>query len=90
LPNPIFFVANCEERLAKMHPLRAIKRHADEVLKRSFDAAYVVAITQKWLRIGVVVNDFEEPERWLFGELKQKGLETPSHRFLDPDNKLQR
>ena len=39
----MFFVANTEERLAKTHPLRAIKRRADEVLKqmgRSFDAAY--------------------------------------------------
>jgi transposase len=41
--NPMFFVANTEERLAKTHPLRAVKRRADEVLKqmsRSFDAAY--------------------------------------------------
>jgi transposase len=39
----MFFVANIEERLAKTHPLRAIKQRADEVLKamgRSFDAAY--------------------------------------------------
>jgi transposase len=39
----MFFVANTEERLAKNHPLRAIKRRADEVLKamqRAFDAAY--------------------------------------------------
>lgn len=43
LQNPMFFVANTEERLAKSHPLRAIKRRADEVLKemrRSFEAAY--------------------------------------------------
>lgn len=43
LQNPMFFVANTEERLAKDHPLRAIKRRADEVLKqmaRVFDAAY--------------------------------------------------
>jgi transposase len=43
LQNPMFFVANTEERLAKTHPLRAVKRRADEVLKqmgRSFDAAY--------------------------------------------------
>src|SRR5713226_10190251 len=38
LQNPMFFVANTEERLAKDHPLRA-----DEVLKqmgRAFEAAY--------------------------------------------------
>ena len=43
LQNPMFFVANTEERLAKNHPLRAIKRRADEVLKqmaRAFDEAY--------------------------------------------------
>jgi len=43
LQNPMFFVANTEERLPKDHPLRAIKRRADEVLKamqRTFDAAY--------------------------------------------------
>jgi len=43
LQNPLFFVANTEERLAQDHPLRAIKRRADEVLKpmsRDFDAAY--------------------------------------------------
>lgn len=43
LQNPMFFVANTEERLAKNHPLRAIKRRADEVLKalqRTFDDAY--------------------------------------------------
>ncbi len=43
LQNPTFFVANTEERLAKTHPLRAVKRRADDVLKqmgRSFDAAY--------------------------------------------------
>ena len=43
LQNPMFFVANTEERLAKDHPLRAIKRRADEVLKamqRVFDDAY--------------------------------------------------
>jgi len=43
LQNPMFFVANTEERLAKNHPLRAIKRRADEVLKamqRAFDDAY--------------------------------------------------
>ena len=41
--NPMFFVANTEERLAADHPLRAIKRQADEVLKalsRDFEAAY--------------------------------------------------
>src|SRR5881396_3572381 len=39
----MFFVANTEERLPKDHPLRAIKRQADEVLKamsRDFEAAY--------------------------------------------------
>lgn len=43
LQNPMFFVANTEERLAKTHPLRTVKRRADEVLKqmtRAFDAAY--------------------------------------------------
>lgn len=43
LQNPMFFVANTEERLGKNHPLRAIKRRADEVLaqmSRAFDAAY--------------------------------------------------
>ena len=43
LQNPMFFVANTEERLANTHPLRAVQRRADEVLKqmgRSFDAAY--------------------------------------------------
>ena len=43
LQNPMFFVVNTDERLAKNHPLRAIKRRADEVLKemrRSFEAAY--------------------------------------------------
>ena len=43
LQNPMFFVANTEERLPKDHPLRAIKRQADEVLKamsRDFEAAY--------------------------------------------------
>lgn len=43
LQNPMFFVANTEERLAKTHPLRAVKRRADEVLQqmsRAFDAAY--------------------------------------------------
>lgn len=43
LQNPMFFVANTEERLAKDHPLRAIKRQADEVLKAlsgDFQAAY--------------------------------------------------
>src|SRR5713101_3383785 len=43
LQNPMFFVANTEERLPKDHPLRAIKRQADEVLKqmsRAFAAAY--------------------------------------------------
>jgi transposase len=43
LQNPMFFVANTEERLPKNHPLRAIKRRADEVLKqmeRAFDDAY--------------------------------------------------
>ena len=43
LQNPMFFVANTEERLPKNHPLRAIKRRADEVLKgmaRVFDDAY--------------------------------------------------
>lgn len=43
LQNPMFFVANTEERLAADHPLRAIKRQADEVLKamsRDFAAAY--------------------------------------------------
>lgn len=43
LQNPMFFVANTEEQLSKDHPLRAIKRRADEVLKgmaRAFDEAY--------------------------------------------------
>jgi transposase len=43
LQNPLFYVANTEERLAKNHPLRAIKRRADEVLKQMqqvFHAAY--------------------------------------------------
>jgi len=43
LQNPMFFVANTEERLPKTHPLRAVKRRADEVLQqmsRVFDAAY--------------------------------------------------
>lgn len=43
LQNPMFFVANTEERLAADHPLRAIKRQADGVLKamsRDFEAAY--------------------------------------------------
>jgi len=43
LQNPMFFVANTEERLSQDHPLRAIKRQADEVLKvmsRDFQAAY--------------------------------------------------
>jgi len=43
LQNPMFFVANTEERLAADPPLRAIKRQADEVLKamsRDFQAAY--------------------------------------------------
>jgi len=43
LQNPMFFVANTEERLAKNHPLRAIKRRADEVLQRmerALEAAY--------------------------------------------------
>ncbi len=43
LQNPMFFVANTEERLPKNHPLRAIKRRADEVLKemrRAFADAY--------------------------------------------------
>ena len=43
LQNPMFFVANTEERLDREHPLRAIKRRAGEVLKgmsRDFDAAY--------------------------------------------------
>src|SRR3990172_11595329 len=43
LQNPMFFVANTEERLAADHPLGAIKRQADEVLKAmrgEFEAAY--------------------------------------------------
>jgi transposase len=43
LQNPMFFVANTEERLSPDHPLRAIKRRADAVLKQmsaTFDAAY--------------------------------------------------
>jgi transposase len=43
LQNPMFFVANTEERLPKDHPLRTIKRRADEVLKgmqRVFTGAY--------------------------------------------------
>ena len=43
LQNPMFFVVHIEERLPKNHPLRAIKRRADEVLKgmeRAFTDAY--------------------------------------------------
>ena len=43
LQNPMFFVANAEERLPKTHPLRAVKRRADDVLQqmnRALDAAY--------------------------------------------------
>ncbi len=43
LQNPMFFVANTKERLPKDHPLRAIKRRAEEVLKamrRALDDAY--------------------------------------------------
>ena len=43
LQHPMFFAANTEARLAPDHPLRAIKRQADEVLQamsRSFEAAY--------------------------------------------------
>lgn len=43
LQKPMFFVANTEERLTKNHPLRVIKRRADEVLKGMesvFDGAY--------------------------------------------------
>jgi transposase len=43
LQNPMFFVANTEERLPKNHPLRVIKRRADEGLKQmqgAFNAAY--------------------------------------------------
>jgi transposase len=43
LQKPMFYVANTEERLPQNHPLRAIKRRADEVLKqmhRAFDDAY--------------------------------------------------
>ena len=43
LQNPMFFVANTEERLAADHPLRAIQQQADAVLKalsRDFEAAY--------------------------------------------------
>ncbi len=43
LQKPMFFAANTEERLPKTHPLRAIKRRADDVLQqmsRVFDAAY--------------------------------------------------
>jgi transposase len=43
LQNPMFFVANTEERLPQSHPLRAIKRRADAVLKemqRAFSEAY--------------------------------------------------
>lgn len=43
LQNPMFLVANTEERLLKNHPPRAIKRLTDEVLKgmgRVFDEAY--------------------------------------------------
>lgn len=45
LQSPMFFVANTEERLAKNHPLRAIRQRADEVLRtmsRDFNAAYSV------------------------------------------------
>ncbi len=43
LQNPMFFVANTEQRLPKDHPLRAIKQQADEVLQQmsgDFEAAY--------------------------------------------------
>lgn len=43
LQNPMFYVANTEERLPAQHPLRAVKRRADEVLRRmerSLAAAY--------------------------------------------------
>ena len=43
LQTPMFFVVNTEERLAADHPLRAIKRQADEVLRamsRDFQVAY--------------------------------------------------
>jgi transposase len=43
LQHPMFFAANTEERLAPNHPLRGIKRQADEVLRAlspSFEAAY--------------------------------------------------
>lgn len=43
LQNPMFFVANTEERLAADHPLRAIRRQADAVLQamtRDLEAAY--------------------------------------------------
>ncbi len=43
LQNPMFFVANTEERLPKDRPLRAIERRADEVLQgmqRLFTGAY--------------------------------------------------
>lgn len=33
MAEPDVFVANTEERLPKQHPLRAIKRRADEMLK---------------------------------------------------------
>lgn len=43
LQNPMFYVANTEERLSADHPLRAVKRRADAVLgqmERSLEQAY--------------------------------------------------
>jgi len=74
LQSPLFFVANTEERLPKNHPLRAIKRRADEVLKemaRAFDDAY-----SETGRPGI------PPEALLKGLLLQALYSIPSERRL--------
>lgn len=74
LQNPMFFVANTEERLPKNHPLRAIKRRADEVLNqmaRAFDDAY-----SETGRPGI------PPEALLKALLLQALYSTPSERRL--------
>jgi hypothetical protein len=39
LQNPMFFVANTEERLPQNHPLRAIKRRARRLCRRAMTGA---------------------------------------------------
>jgi len=46
LQNPMFFVANTEERRAQVHPLRAIQRRANEVL-RAMSRDFNTAATQE-------------------------------------------